>query len=81
MSFQQQVATLADSISDSADMFQIGGGVTIDGREVPAGNRVSYGASNKNTVYRGVRQDLDIKQRDTLGCALGSVDTKTEVPF
>ena len=35
-------------------MFQIGGGVTVDGREVGAGARVSYGASNKNTVYRGV---------------------------
>ena len=35
-------------------MFQIGGGVTVDGREVGAGARVSYGASNKNTIYRGV---------------------------
>ena len=38
-------------------MFQIGGGVTVDGREVGAGARVSYGVSNKNTVYRDVGQD------------------------
>ena len=52
-----QHAALADSFSDTAGMFQIGGGVTVDGREIAAGARVSYGASNKNTVYRGVRQD------------------------
>ena len=45
-------------VSDSADMFQIGGGVTVDGREIAAGARVSYGASNKNTVYRGGRLDF-----------------------
>ena len=52
-----QHAALTDSFSDTAGMFQIGGGVTVDGREIAAGARVSYGASNKNTVYRGVRQD------------------------
>ena len=52
-----QRSAFINSVSDSADMFQIRGGVTIDGREVPAGARVSYGASNVNNVYRGVRQD------------------------
>lgn len=35
---------------------EIRGGVTIDGREVPAGARVSYGASNVNNVYRPAAQ-------------------------